>query len=102
MRSSLSPAVSASFSTCDTRARDIPTALASASPEWISPSARRRSKRKPRGVSMCLVRGLSKPAHRAPRPSTLEHAAANLVLLDRLEQRTEIAFAEALVALALD
>ena len=31
-----------------------------------------------------------------------QHAAANLVFLDRFEQRLEIAFAEALVALALD
>ena len=32
----------------------------------------------------------------------LEHAAAHLVALERLEQRLEVAFAEAVVALALD
>src|SRR5512139_2522562 len=32
----------------------------------------------------------------------LQHAAADLVELDALEQRAEVAFAEALVALALD
>src|SRR5439155_12774857 len=32
----------------------------------------------------------------------LQHAAANLILLDRFEQRLEIALAESIVALALD
>src|SRR5688500_10858963 len=32
----------------------------------------------------------------------LQHAAAHLVALDRLEQRLEVAFAETVVALALD
>src|SRR5581483_9998133 len=36
------------------------------------------------------------------RSNRLQRAAADLIELDRLEQRAEIAFAEALVALALD
>src|SRR5690348_1022271 len=34
--------------------------------------------------------------------SALEHAPADLILLDRFEQRAEIAFAETFVSLALD
>src|SRR5207342_3107499 len=40
--------------------------------------------------------------HHSPLTNKSEHAAAHLVALDALEQRLEIAFAEALVALALD
>src|SRR4029453_16460402 len=39
---------------------------------------------------------------RGDRPSGLQHAAADLVELDRFEEGAEVAFAEALVALALD
>src|SRR5437763_3965794 len=34
--------------------------------------------------------------------SALQHAAPDLIELDRFEQRTEVAFAEALITLALD
>src|SRR4051794_14472591 len=36
------------------------------------------------------------------RSSRLDHAPAYLILLDRFEERLEVAFAESLVALALD
>src|SRR5689334_18548830 len=72
----------------------MPLASASASPECSSPSERRRSSEKPRGEST-EVGG-------DRRASALEHAAADLIELDRFEQRPEVAFAEALIALALD
>ena len=51
IRSSARPAASASFSTCETRARVSPTFAARSSPEWNSPSASWRSSENPRGVS---------------------------------------------------
>ena len=51
IRSSASPAASASFRTCETRARVSPTLAARSSPEWNWPSASWRSNENPRGVS---------------------------------------------------
>src|SRR3954471_19658179 len=42
------------------------------------------------------------PTRSLRRVAHLQHAAANLILLDRFEQRLEIALAESIVALALD
>src|SRR5271167_1686097 len=78
----------------------MPLSAASASPEWTSPSARRRSREKPSGVSTSIS------AQAMPRviarPLALQHAAADLIELDRLKQSLEIALAKTLVALALD
>src|SRR5258708_38940941 len=45
---------------------------------------------------------LSQGRQRSRRVVHLQHAPANLILLDRFEQRLEIAFAKTVVTLALD
>jgi len=56
------------------------------------------------GYTTAQAAELQEAPWRKGRPSSfrLEHAAADLVELDRIEQGLEIAFAEALIALALD
>src|SRR4051794_15062688 len=54
-----------------------------------------------------FYRNATPPSHRPRLSGNLcsvrtQHAAADLVALDRLEQRAEIAFAEPVIALALD
>src|SRR6266446_836396 len=74
------------------------------SPESITTTGSMDSGPAPRGAStMCnCTSGNDEGEANLRRALQRQHTAANLVFLDRFEQRLEIAFAKAVVALALD
>ena len=65
-----------------------------------APALRAHRESPDRDAERAVSRARTPPLSRRRPPS--DHAAADLVLLDRLEQRAEVALAETLVALALD
>src|SRR6516164_9400784 len=61
-----------------------------------------KSRIPPRITSGRALSGSSSASGRGSRIRRLEHAAADLIFLDRDKQRAEIAFAKTFIALALD